>query len=379
MNHKVALFVPSMEAGGAERVAISLAKGLLHWGVRVDLVLVSAQGPLMRHIPDGAHVVNLKSKRTLGSLFRLSTYLKREKPDALISFLNHANVVAVIAGKLARFAGYIMLTEHHSLQFDLERRNSLKGKVMLALMRYFYKHADSVVAVSNGILKELRTLLALKNAVCIYNPVDVPMTYKQKTENISYGRSRADSVKTIVAIGRLSPEKNFSLLINSFNLVRDRFQGKLFVLGEGSERPMLEKLIEDLSLHNRVVLPGYVDNPFEWLNKSDLFVLSSSWEGLPVVIIEALAAGVTVVATDCHTGPAELLDHGGYGYLVPVNDPEKMAEAILYAIENPLDPEMLRRRAQDFSIPKVASEYLHVIFGKVQNGISHEQTVQPIE
>jgi glycosyltransferase involved in cell wall biosynthesis len=379
MSYKIAIFIPSMEAGGAERVAISLTKGILHFGIKVDLVLVSAKGPLMEHIPAGVHVINLEADRTLGSLLRLRNYLKREKPDALISLLNHANVVAVIAGRLARFEGHIMLTEHNSIQFDLVHRKGLKSRIMLALMRYFYKYADSVVAVSNEILKELRTLFALKNAVCIYNPVDIPLIYTQNAGTISQDASGSDSIKTIVAIGRLSPQKNFSLLINSFKLISDSMHGKLYILGEGTERPFLEKIIDDLSLHDRVMLTGYVDNPFLWLNKADLFVLSSSWEGFALVIIEALAAGVTVVATDCHAGPAELLDHGKYGYLVPINNPEKMAEAILYALENPIDSELLRKRAEEFSIPKITEEYFKVIFGKTWSVLSNTKNNQAIE
>ena len=362
MSQKIAIFVPTMEAGGAERVAVSLIKGFLHHGIKVDLVLVSAAGPLLKQLPVGVTVVNLRKERTIYSVCKLRAYLKKEQPNALISLMNHANVVAVISGVLSRFKGHIMITEHNSIQFDLVRKDGFKSRAMLVLMRLIYKYADSVVAVSNGILKELQTVLALKNAVCIYNPVDVPRVVDGNTNNTSSGASEPDAFKTIVAIGRLSPQKNYQLLIKSFHLIRDSVPARLHILGEGNERPRLEKMIDDLSLHGLVTLQGFMTAPFNWLQKADLFVLSSSWEGFGLVIAEALAMGVTVVATDCHTGPAEILENGKYGYLVPVNDPDKMAEAIIHALKNPMDPDMLKKRAEEFSIPHITKQYLKVIF-----------------
>ncbi len=367
MSEKIAIFIPTMEAGGAERVAISLTKGFLDYGIKADLVLVSAKGPLMNHLPVGVTVVNLKKGRTICAVFKLGAYLKKEKPTALISLMNHANIVAITAGVISRFKGHIMATEHNSIQFDLMGKGGLKNRLMLLLMRYVYKYADSVVAVSKGIVEELQTSLALKNVVCIYNPVDQPQLVDGNIKNTPPRATASGSCKTIVAIGRLSPQKNYNLLIKSFNLIRDSGHARLHILGEGIERPELEKMIEDLSLHGLVTLHGYVTAPFDWLCKADLFVLSSSWEGLPLVIIEALASGVTVVATDCHSGPAELLENGKYGYLVPVDDAEKMAKAILYALKNPLEPELLKKRAEDFSIPRITEQYLNVIFPGEKN------------
>lgn len=363
MSAKIAIFIPSMEAGGAERVAISLMKGFLQRKIHLDLVLVSASGPLLVQVPKGVRIVNLNVQRTLFSICRLSTYLKKEQPDALISFLNHANLIAVVAGRLAGFKGHMMITEHNSIQFDVIRRGGFKNKTIFLLMRLLYKHADSVVAVSNELLSELQTLLVLKNAVCINNPVDNPKDVDAVDKNDEQHLPAMNQGKgTILAIGRLAPQKNFPLLIKSIAIVRKHMPVKLHILGNGSERRNLENMINELELSEVVFLRGYSDQPEKWLRQSDLFVLSSSWEGFGLVIVEALAMGVTVVATDCPSGPAEILENGKYGYLVPINDPEKMAEAILYALKNPRDPELLKKRAEDFSIPRITKQYLNVIF-----------------
>ncbi len=359
---RISLFIPTLEVGGAERVAVNLAKGFIDQGLQVDLVLVKARGPLMKLVPKSVAIVDLGKRRTLHAIPDLVTYLKSAQPNALIAFMNHANVVAAIAASWARSKGKLVLSEHNSIQHDLVEKGGLKHRLTLWLMRRLYGKADKVIAVSTHIQYELEKLIGLTNAVCINNPISIvngtdmpPMVKMRPRPNVAGDFS-------LLAIGRLAPQKNYSLLIKSIDIVRKHVPVKLVILGEGDERSKLEMLVRELDLEDHVFLPGYAEKPGMWFSKTDLFVLSSSWEGLPLVIAEALAMGVTVVATDCQSGPAEILENGKYGYLVPVNDPEKLAKAIMYALKNPLDPEMLKKRAEDFSIPRITDEYLKVIF-----------------
>ncbi len=360
---KIALFIPSMEGGGAERVAVNLSSGFIARGLEVEMLLVKEFGPLLKLLPSEVRVKSFEKSRAIYSVWCLAAYLRQDKPDALIASMNHTNLVAVLAVKLSRYKGRLILTEQNSIQLDLVRKGGWKNRLILWLMKRMYKHSHKVIAVSSEVEEELKNIAGLRNTICIYNPVDNPehvdavdMIDELHLPAVNHGK------KTILAVGRLVPQKNFPLLIKSIAIVRKHLPVKLNILGEGGERCNLEGLINDLELSEVVILRGYSDQPGKWLQQSDLFVLSSSWEGFGLVIAEALAAGVTVVSTDCPSGPAEILENGKYGYLVPVDDPEKMAEAILHALKNPLDPELLKKRAEAFSIPHITEQYLNIIF-----------------
>jgi len=358
---KIALFIPSMRGGGAERVSLSLAKGFISEGHNVHLILVNAEGPLMKDIPEGLVVHNLKKRRTITSILSLAKNLRLHKYDALISFMSHANIVSITASKLVFFKGRIVLTEHNSLSHNLFGKNGLKYKMVAFGMRIFYRYADKIIAVSNSLAKELTLATGEKKIYSLYNPIDINHENTQEIQP-SVEAWRNESKPLILGLGRLNPQKNFEFLINSFNTVIKETDCQLLILGEGPNRQSLENLISSLKINDKVLMPGFVDNPGSYLERASVFVLSSSWEGFGLVIAEALAQGVTVVSTDCPVGPSEILRDGKYGYLVPVNDEKQMAKTIIYALKYPLDSEHLKKRAADFSIEKVSQNYLNLIF-----------------
>ncbi len=363
MQKRIALFIPSLSGGGAERVAISLAKGFIAYGHQVDLILVSAKGPLLQFVPEEVRIIDLKKKRAIAGIIPLAKHLRKEKYDALISFLNNANTVAVLAKLLANFKGKVILTVHGMSFLGFLKEGGLKNIVLYFSMRLLYNKANMVVGVSSELTKELKQYLHLKNACCIHNPIDIIDAHTDYIDdeiiNIKKGYD-----KILIGIGRLIEVKNFHLLVRSFNDIHREQSAFLIILGEGAERPRLEKLINDLGISDRVILKGFVNNPHAYLKHADLFVLSSSWEGFGLVIAEALALGKTIVSTDCYTGPAEILENGKYGYLVPVNDQNKLSQAMIYSLRNPLNPTELKRRAADFTIEKVIEKYIRAIFGK---------------
>ena len=351
----IALFLPSLCFGGAERVAINLAEGFAGLGLPTDLVAVSGRGEFAGQIPPGVRLIDLKASRVILGLPALVNYLRRERPAAVISFMAHAGIVALWARRLSGTSTPIICTLHTTPAQAARNASKIRNQVMPALLRAFYPWADELVAVSHGVAKGLSqaTGLPLSRIRVIYNPII-------NAEMIAVARQTPDhpwfspgEPPVILAVGRLAPAKDFATLIRSFAEVRRRRAARLLILGEGEERPALTALAEELGVADDVALPGFRENALAYMAGSAVFVLSSAWEGLPTVLIEALAAGARVVATDCPSGPREILQEGRFGALVPVGDAAGLGEAILDALERPratVPPDALRPFTRDAAV-----------------------------
>lgn len=345
---RVGLFLPSLAAGGAERVTLTLAKGLTARGYQVDLIVVRADGPLFEQIPSSMRLVDFARQRTVQSLPSLILYLQRERPLALLSALNHANVVAIWARTLARVPTRLVVAEHTSVLPSSARARTLRGRLMPLLIRHTYGRADAVVAVSQGVAEELvRDLGVPRGKVrTIYNPVVTEELFWKAEEPLEHPWFAPGEPPVVLGVGRLAPEKNFLLLIRAFAKVRQRVPSRLLILGEGPERPALEALVRGLGLEGHVAMPGFVPNPYPYMRRAAVLALSSAWEALPTVLIEAMALGTKVVSTDCPYGPAEVLEGGRWGWLVPVGDEAALATALEEALLRPETEEEKRVRAQ---------------------------------
>jgi glycosyltransferase involved in cell wall biosynthesis len=330
----VALFVPSLKAGGAERVAINLAAGFAELGQPTDLVAVSARGEFAGQIPQGVRLVDLKASRVLLSLPALIAYLRRERPAALIAFMDHAAIVALWARRLSGSSTRIICTVHSTLTQATGNTPTIRNRVLPTLLRSFYPSADAVVAVSHGVARDLSeaTGFPLQRISVIYNPVITSALIEAVTHPPGHPWLTDGGPPVVLGVGRLTRAKDFASLIRAFALVRQQRPARLLILGEGNERPALEGLIQELDLTSEVALPGFVTGAQACMAKAAVFVLSSVWEGLPTVLIEALAAGTTVVATDCPSGPREILRGGELGRLVPPGNVAALAEGILAAL-----------------------------------------------
>lgn len=361
---KIALFLPQLDIGGVERVMLNLATGFIKSGVSVDLVLVKAQGRYMRRIPTDVHVVNLGASRVLTSLFPLASYLHTVRPDGLISAKDYASVVALMAKFLARVSTRTIVCVHTTFSKHLQYTKSLKEKVIVPrLARWLYPYADAIVAVSNGVADDLAKFLQIprERIHVIYNPVVNEDLFVEAQEPIDHPWFAPGAPPVIISIGRLTKAKDYSTLIAAFAKVRQRCDARLVILGEGEERARLQDISRYMGVEADVWLPGFVDPPYPYLARASVFVLSSIWEGLPTAIIEALALGVPVISTDCPGGSREILDNGRFGELVPVGDAEALADAILRALRAPHNPELLRTRAQQFSVHTAVAKYLAVL------------------
>ena len=336
----IAFYLPSLVGGGAERVIVNLAEGIVERGLPVDLVLAAAEGPLLEQVPRGARVVDLGAGRVMRSLRPLAAYLRRERPRVLVSSMGHANLVAVWAGRLAGGVAPVIVTEHNTLSEEVRRQGALVGRLWPVLLGAFYPWATRIVAVSRGAADDLAHTagLARDRVEVIYNPVITPKMRALAARRPEHPWFAPAQPPVILGAGRLTRQKDFPTLVRAFAEVRRQRAARLVILGEGEDRPALEALAAELGVAADVALPGFQENALAYMAGSALFVLSSAWEGLPTVLIEALAAGTQVVSTDCPSGPREILQDGRLGALVPVADPDTLATAILRALDRPAAP-----------------------------------------
>jgi len=221
------------------------------------------------------------------------------------------------------------------------------------------------VAVSKGVAERLRTIpgIDFDRVHVIYNPAWFPEIESRALEPPRHPWFEEHNVPIILSVGRLVPQKDYPTLIRAFELLRRRRKARLLILGEDRLRPDLERMITKLHLNDCIQMPGFVANPWSYMACASVFVLSSAHEGFGNVLVEAMACGTPVVSTDCPSGPAEILDFGRYGPLVPVGDAVALAEGIEAMIDNPTPPHILKRRAQEFSEEKAALHYLRLFNG----------------
>jgi glycosyltransferase involved in cell wall biosynthesis len=359
----MAIYLPSLGGGGAERVMATLANAFAERGFAVDLVLAAAEGPYLKDLSTKVRVVDLKAGRVTRSLPGLVAYLRRERPQVMLTALNHANVIAVLARFISRVPTRLVVSERNTLTKEATRNQSIATRVVHVLMRWLYPHADGVVAVSEGAADALSNFANIprQRIVTVYNPYDVLKIQQRAREELDHPWFAPGEPPVILGIGRLTAQKDFPTLIRAFAKLRTQQPARLMILGEGELHAELQVLADSLGLAAEdFCLLGFVDNPFAYLARSGVFVLTSRWEGLPNVLIQALACGAPVVSTDCPSGPAEILENGKWGRLVSVGDVEALSEAILKAL-SAIDYTDVAIRANYFSIDRSVDGYLKLL------------------
>jgi len=364
------LAIPRMQIGGAERVAIRLANGIAASGVvtDLDLVVFSSKSLLRDELSEAVNLVDLSATNWFIAFLKFKNYMARTKPLAVLAQDNRAAMLAVLIRKLTNLPTKIIVTIHATLT---QRWNTkmmmLKRFFARRIVRLFLLQTDAVVAVSRGAAADLVSFLRLPHdrVRVIYNPVISEDIFVKAKEEPEFPYFETHDPPVILGVGRLCQQKDFETLLKAFALVRRKRMARLVILGEGEQRAFLERLAKELSIQHDVAMPGVVKNPFPYMARAAVFVLSSVWEGLPTVLIEALALGTPIVSTDCPSGPAEILENGKWGKLVPPRDPQAMAEAILQTLEEPrksLPPEVWRR----FTVEESVKQYLALISGIVK-------------
>ncbi|MDT8382974.1 MAG: glycosyltransferase [Gammaproteobacteria bacterium] len=360
--HKIAIFISDLDCGGAQRVMLTLAEGFVAQGFSVDMVLARGGGILENEVPDGVRLVSLSGEKKKKLLFSLKVlvclvgYLRSVKPEAVLSSITGANLVAVLARGIANLDTVLVLRHENTAP-------NISSQLRTWLVKKLYPRSDAVITVSAGAGLDLKKIIDLKDEKLhvIENPVNSTKIRKLAQDPVSEPWFNDVDIPVLISVGRLYPQKDFVTLIRAFAKMRETHPARLIILGEGPERDRLELLVRQLGLENDVSMPGIVQNPYPWMRAATVFTLSSLWEGLPIALMEAMALGCRIVATDCHSGPRELLDDGKYGMLVPVSNEDALSEACIAALDAPHNPQLIMTRADNYSPEGIVAKHLQLL------------------
>lgn len=364
-QRRVTTFAKNLLGGGAERIAVNLLQGLPREKFIQDLVLVSAWGPYLDQLPDDVVLTDLARGSSVSrAIVPLADHLRRHQPDVLISHLAWANVAAVVTRTLAGSKTKVVLVEHNdNSALERTRTRSYKSRALQKLKAAVYRRADDIVGVSNGVSRYVEAAFGLPpgSVKTIYNPVISEALLARSRELLTHPWFRPGEPQVLLAAGRLRQQKDFVTLLRAFSRTVHKHPCRLVILGEGEERATLEAEVQNLGLGDRVALPGFVNNPYPYMRAAAAFVLSSRWEGLPTMLVEAMACGCPVVATDCPSGPSEILEGGRWGTLVEVGDVGALADAILKTLAKPTPTAALEARSAVFSYERSIAAYSELL------------------
>lgn len=367
-RRRIALIINSLNGGGAERVFCNLSEEFISQGYQVDLVLMKAEGAYIADIHPEVNLINLNADNIVIAIFRMANYLRRSSAEVLLSTLVPSNVAVIIARFLSRSKTRLHLREANTLSSQMLDRPLMKRLFLTLIIKLLYPLADGHIGISRNVAEDLRRFIGVPRSKVahIYNPCNLPGIEKLSQEEVGHPWFN-DQIPIVIGVGRLTSQKDFTTLIKAFFISLKQVNARLVILGEGEDFLRLEALIHELALKDRVELLGFKKNPYAFMARSSLFVLSSRYEGFGNVLVESLACGLPVISTDCPHGPSEILNFGQFGKLVPVGDVDLMAKAIVEAL-NGCAPkaDANRARAKDFSIHKIGAEYIRTL------GIEHE-------
>jgi glycosyltransferase involved in cell wall biosynthesis len=360
----ISIVLPDVRAGGAERLHINLANEWAARGLAVELVLLRAHGELLPLLGPKVSVAPLGVNRIRSAIVPLAAYLRRTRPQVVLAAmwpLTSASVLAwILAGKRSR----IYVSDHNQLSLSCVQELGVSLRYLKTSMRFTYRIANGVIAVSRGVKDDVCRLgmLVDSQVKVIWNPAATGVSPHRIEQSECERLWGSGFSRRILSVGVLKPQKDHETLIRAFARIPQNQATKLVILGEGPMRAKLLALVKELDLQEHVSLPGFVSDPFPWLRSADLFVLSSRWEGFGNVLVEALECGVPIVSTNCLSGPAEILENGRYGKLVPVRDPEALAAAMVQSLAETHDQALLMSRAREFTVSKISEQYLAYMF-----------------
>ena len=338
-QHAIAVYVPHLRTGGAELSLLRLAGGFAAGGLAVDLIVHTMANAEMA-VPAGVRITELHTTTTLDSVLALAGALRRRQPAGLLSAFPHSNVAAVAAHAWSGVDCACVLTEHAPLSHQIAAQGGWRYRALPPLVRWAYRRADAVVAVSDGVRQDLARLVGPGLRLhTIANPVldavevfDLPNRPNPPTPLHPWLQD--PRLQVVLSVSRLVSEKDIPTLLHAFaQLHHQQPHTRLLVAGDGPERAALQALIHHLGLGLVAALPGRISAPRRWMQRAAVFALASRFEGFGNVLVEALASNTPVVATDCPVGPREILAGGRWGTLVPVGDALAMAAGLAGALQ----------------------------------------------
>ncbi|MEM2772331.1 MAG: glycosyltransferase [Candidatus Pacearchaeota archaeon] len=370
---KIIFVIPNLGKGGAERVFANILRKLSR--NKFEIVSIFYDNNHIYEIPDDIKIYNLdlsgtpnffkKIYRNIVRIMKISQIIKNEKPDVVFSFINRVNLSTIISKILSRSKTKVIISERNTP--SLQQRGFL-GFITKLFMRIIYNKADCIIAVSNGVKNDLIKNFGIKeNKISvIYNPIDIDEIQKLSKEEITECEWFKEDIPIIINVGSLTEKKGHKYLLHAFKIVREKVNCRLVILGEGPKEKELKELAKNLGISNDVKFLGFQKNPFKFIAKSNIFVLSSLFEGFPNVLIEAMVCGVPVISTNCPSGPDEIINNGTTGFLVGVYDEQKMADRILEVITNKSLIGKLTKNAfesiKKFDVSKIIEQYINLIY-----------------
>lgn len=361
----ITIYLPNLAGGGAERVAVHIANALAAQGENVDLVLTQAKGPYLNTVDNRVNVVDLQCSNrfsTLKSLPKLISYLKNKKPEVVFSTLFRTNVIVSLALKLSGVKARLIVRHPNMLYPQKNSGDKLYAKIIKKLAIRSAQSADLVVVTSQMMKEELLSLAKfdIEKVKVIPNPVPISDIKKKAKAEPTHEWFKNKNKPIVLSVGRLTMQKNYTTLIKAFALVKKKIDSRLVILGDGEERKKIELNVNELGINDSVSMPGFVDNPYAYMSRADVFVLPSLWEGFPNVLVEAMACNTSAIATDCPGGSAEILENGKWGIMVGNNNISDLSQAIEKAL---VSSELINpaERVLDFSLERVISIYISLI------------------
>ncbi len=345
----------------------NLAIGFTTLGRKVEIWTYQNDCPFMNYLPKSVALIVINKGKT--GIEQAATRLDKIKPAVMLTSKEENFELALSVCNKAKSSVPLIFRAAMNHEGKNKQRGSFRAWRKNCRIRKLYPKADHVIAVSSGVKEHLVRLVGLlpDQVSVIPNPVIHDGMLEQSRESIEHPWFLDDNSPVIIGVGRLSRQKNFSFLIDAFSRVRQFLDCRLMIIGEGRYQARLKRQVQRLGISEHVEFMGFQSNPYAFMARADIFVLSSLWEGSPNVLTEALALGIPSVATDCPSGPKEILDHGRFGFLVEMNDIKGMADAILKTITDPPPPEKLKKAVSDYTIEESSRRYLNVIDAVVRS------------
>ena len=401
-SQPVVFWLENLETGGVQRVVSILARSFVETGLRTQILTCSNSGALRTTLPPEVEVIELPrsnpfiarlvafracltrfpavfryvlmirdGSKTLAYLPGLISQLRDDPPAAFFAATPYMNMEAVIARSLSGRSFRLVISERSHFSSGKPRKRR-RARRLFRAMRSTYSAADAIVAVSEGVAEDLNLSIGIPRdrITTVHNPTITPDFAERVAESIDDAWFSDPHVPILLAVGRISGQKDYDTLLRAFAIASKERELRLAIIGDqaskgskSSRTERLRRLAKELKIDENLRFLGVKTNPVRFMARSSLLVLSSRWEGLPNVLLEALACGTPIVSTDCPNGPREILAGGTYGRLVPVGDPKSLAAAILQTLQSPPDPNSLRRRAADFSYERSIGKYRELILG----------------